>query len=309
MRPWRKFPAGLYRYLDAERLVMFAKKHKVALVHSSDLWLSGYMIWIAKRLKIPSVLHVRTPISVRNVRKHRCSKADVVIAISRRIRRNLLCAGIVPEKIKRIHDSVDLGIFRPENNNGNVLRRDFPAIGNVLVGLIGRIAPSKRQLVFLQAAERVIRDSGKSVTFFLIGENHNPDYFEKLKKFVRKNGLNKKVIFTDRRDDIQQVLNSLDILVSLSGGSVMFEAAACGKTVISAEVNGNSQSVLANYTRSRPIVLASGCAGLVEAMIRLINDSGIRKQIGSQSRNWAKSYFCHYKMAAKTEKLYDKLLS
>lgn len=65
LHPWRKFPAGLYRYWDAERLVTLAKKYEVDLVHSSDLWLSGYMAWIARRLRIPSVLHVRTPISTR----------------------------------------------------------------------------------------------------------------------------------------------------------------------------------------------------------------------------------------------------
>jgi hypothetical protein len=48
--PWRKFPAGLCRYIDAERLARYAKAHQVSLVHCSDLWLSRYMIWIAKRL-------------------------------------------------------------------------------------------------------------------------------------------------------------------------------------------------------------------------------------------------------------------
>ncbi len=308
MHPWRKFPAGLYRYWDAERLVMLAKKYEVALVHSSDLWLSGYMIWVARRLQIPSVLHVRTPITTDNVRKHRCNQAIKTIAISRRIRRNLLCAGIPPEKITRIHDSVDLSLFRPSDTQENVLRRDFSPSGNVLVGIIGRIDPSKRQLAFLQAAEQVIRKSDKSITFFLIGEVHDFSYFKQLKQFVIQRGLGKQVFFTNRRDDIPQVLNSLDILVSLSGGSVMFEAAACGKVVISVGFNDNQNSVPTKYVRSRPLVLATGTSGLIEALIRLVNDPGLRKQIGWESREWAESSFCHFAMAAKTQKLYGKLL-
>ena len=308
MHPWRKFPAGLYRYWDAERLVTLAKKYEVALVHSSDLWLSGYMIWVARRLQIPSVLHVRTPISIKNIRKHRCNQATKIIAISRRIRRNLLCAKIAQKKIIRIHDSVDLSVFKPQDNKEQVLRRDFSTCGNVLVGVVGRIEPSKRQLAFLQAAEQVIRKSDKNITFFLVGEARDLSYFEQLKQFVSEKGFNKQVVFTERREDIPQVLNSLDILVSLSGGSVMFEAAACGKTVILAGINGDQNFTLTKYVQSRPIVLATGTSGLVEALIRLVNDPELRKKTGLESRKWAVKSFCHLKMAEKTQRLYKKLL-
>ncbi|MHC4123780.1 MAG: glycosyltransferase [Planctomycetota bacterium] len=71
MHPWRKFSAGLYRYLDADRLTRFAKKNQVALVHSSDLWLSNYMVWVARKLQIPSVLHIRTTIAADKVSIYR----------------------------------------------------------------------------------------------------------------------------------------------------------------------------------------------------------------------------------------------
>ncbi len=309
MRSWRKFPAWLYRYWDAERLAMLAKKYEVSLVHSSDIWLSGYMIWVARRLQIPSVLHVRTPISTENVRKHRCNEATKIIAISRRIRRSLLCAGIPPEKITRIHDSVDLSVFRPLDKQENVLRQDFSTCGDVLVGIAGRIDPAKHQLEFLQAVEQVIKKPYRNITFFLIGEVHDISYFKQLKQFISERNLGRQVVFTGRRDDIPQILNSLDILVSLSGGSVMFEAAACGKAVILAEIDGDQNSTLTKYVQFRPIVLATGTSGLAEALIRLVNDPGLRKQIGWKSRKWAESSFCHFAMAAKTQKVYEKLLS
>jgi len=52
LHPWRKFPAGLFRYVDAKRLVAFARRYKVAIVHSSDLWLNSYLIRVAERLKV-----------------------------------------------------------------------------------------------------------------------------------------------------------------------------------------------------------------------------------------------------------------
>jgi len=91
------------------------------------------------------------------------------IAISRRVRRNLISGGISPEKITLIDDMVDLESFSPKRVKKNVLRRDFSTNGQVLVGIVVRIGQSKRQLEFLQAARQIVRDLGRSVTFFVIG--------------------------------------------------------------------------------------------------------------------------------------------
>jgi glycosyltransferase involved in cell wall biosynthesis len=307
MHPWRKFPAALHRYLDAERVATLGKKYDAALVHSSDLWLSGYMAWVAERLRIPSILHVRTPVTAGAVRKHRCNRATKIIAISRRIRRNLLCAGIAPEKITHINDSVDLSVFKP-NNETQVLKRDFPNCGDALVGIVGRIAPSKRQLAFLQAAEQVIRKSTQKVAFFIIGEVRDAAYFEQLNRFVKTKRLDSSVFFTGRLDNILPVLNSLDVLVSLSGGSIMFEAAACGKPVISADIDREKDPTLTKFVRGRPIILAGSITDLVEALLRLINNRELRKRVGCASREWAQSSFCHLTMAARTERVYEELI-
>jgi glycosyltransferase involved in cell wall biosynthesis len=308
LRPWRKFPAMLYRYMDAERLVKFAREHKVVLVHSSDLWLSGYLNWVAGRLKIPSVLHVRTPIRPEEVRKHRCDRATSIIAISRRVRRNLISGGISPRKITVIDDMVDLESFDSKSVKTNVLRRDFSINGQVLVGIVGRIGPSKRQLEFLRAARQIVRDMGRNVTFFVIGPMYSREYFKKLKRFVGKSGLNGYVVFTDRRDDMPQVLSSLDILVSLSGGSVMFEAMACGKAVVSAGFSTKEDSVHIQDGRTGLLVSSRRQRELVRVLRQLITTPELRMRIGRQARKWAEKKFSHIELAARTEQLYEQLM-
>jgi len=308
LHPWRKFPAALYRYMDAERLARYAKAQQISLVHSSDLWLSSYMIWVARRLKIPSVLHVRTPIRPNEVYKHRCYEATAIVAISRRVRQNLLSAGVPPEKISQIDDAVDLRAFKPDGLKQNVLRRDFLPCGSVLVGIVGRIEPSKRQLVFLQAARQVLHNSSRKVTFFVIGEVHSREYFEQLERFVRQNGLNGHVVFTGRRDDMPQVLSSLDILVSLSGGSVMFEAMTCGTVVVSAGFSTKGDCVHLQDGRTGLLVSSSRLSELVRALVRLMDAPELRSRIGREAKKWAQNKFCHIDMAAKTQQLYGQLL-
>lgn len=308
LRPWRKFPKGLYRYLDAERLVKFARQHNVELVHSSDLWLNEYMLWVADKLKVPSILHVRTPISVEDVRKHRCGKATLIVAISGRVRRNLICGGISPEKIAMVEDAVDLEVFNGQTGKVNILRRDFSPAGEVLVGIAGRIGPYKRQMVFLEAAEQVVRRAGRRVTFFVVGEVRSDKYLEELRQFIRKSGLDGSVFFTGRRDDIPEVLGSLDILVSLSGGSVMFEAMSCGKAVISAGFTPKEDAVHIQDGKTGVLVNSDHPSDLACALLQLIDNSETRKQIGHQARKWAEKNFCHLKMAEKTKDLYDRLI-
>ena len=308
LHPWRKFPAGLSRYVDAKRLVAFARRHKVALVHSSDLWLNGYLIWVARRLKVPSILHVRTPVRADEVHKHRCNRATHIVAISQRIRQNLLGAEISPEKITVIDDGVDLEVFRAKEHNVNVLRRDFSPAGAVLVGIVGRIDPSKRQLEFLQAAEQIVRNSTRDATFFVIGEVHSHSYFEKLRRFVSKRGLGRYVFFVGRRNDTAEVLSSLDIVVSLSGGSVMFEAMACGKSVISAGFSNKEDSVHIQDGRTGLLISSRDNRELVRALIRLIDSPELRRQIGQQARRWAERKLSHIKMVDKTQRLYGQLL-
>lgn len=308
LHPWRKFPAGLYRYLDVERLCRFAKQHRVSLVHSSDLWLSNYMNWVAKRLKIPSILHVRTPITPKNVHKHNCDKATAIIAISRRVKRDLLCSGIHEGKINQIDDAVDLSIFKPKENKENVLRRDFSPNGRVLIGIVGRIQPSKRQLVLLETAEHIINNCKRSITLFIIGEVRYKQYFKQLKKFVSNRRLDNYIIFTGKRDDIPKILNSLDILVSLSGGSIMFEAMACSKAVVSADFSTPEDSVNIQDGKTGFIANSTRNSELVQTLVKLIDSPELRIQIGQEARKWAKNNFCHINMATKTQQLYAQLL-
>ena len=309
LHSWRKFKSALHRYFDAEQIVRYARENQISIVHSSDLWLSSYMLWVARRLKAPSVLHVRTPIcNKKDVRKHKCDRADLIIAISTRVVQNLVEAGIRPDKIVQVDDGVDLELFKPQGN-GNTLARDLPVSTDFLVGIVGRISESKRQLDFVKAAELVVKSCCKRVCFLIIGPRYSETYFRKLEKYVGSNGLVDKVFFTGESDDMPQVLSSLDILVSLSGGSVMFEAMACGTPVISAGFTSPKDSVHIQNEKTGLLVPSHSTSDLAGAMIRLIEDEALRKIIGRRARNWAVRNLSHHEMVRKTLQAYAQLLN
>jgi glycosyltransferase involved in cell wall biosynthesis len=309
LHSWRKLLAAIPRYIDVWYLCNLATQKDISLIHCCDLWMSGYMHQILKRRKVPSILHVRRPVTPRDVLKFNCDKTDRVIAISTRITENLLSAGISSQKVVRIDDSVDVELFSPERNTQNILRDEFSPADQIRIGIIGRIDAFKRQLDFLKAAREVLLQSKCPLMFFVVGDIHSHAYFKKTQSFVSEAGIEKYVRFTGRRDDIPAVTASLDILVSLSGGSVMFEAMAAGKAVISAGFSSRKYSYHIQDGKTGLLVESRQTEDLAQAMIKLVDSPQLRNQLGIQARQWALKELTHTKMAAKTQQLYDALLN
>jgi hypothetical protein len=107
--------SGLGRYVDAQRLVSAVRRHDPVLIHSSDMWLGNYVAWLKWRLRIPTIIHVRAPLGLRDVQKHRLRLATGLISISPRITHAL--TGCIPGKIVQIEDAVDIEVFRPRDSH------------------------------------------------------------------------------------------------------------------------------------------------------------------------------------------------
>jgi glycosyltransferase involved in cell wall biosynthesis len=308
LRPWRKLGNMLSRYLDARRMLRFARANQVALIHGSDLWLSGYMLRAARKLGVPAVLHVRTPVTPQQVRKHRFAEATAIVAISRRVRRNLVEAGIAPQRITLIDDAIDVELFRPTLQRNNILRREFPHGRRFQVGLVGHIRPAKKQLEFLLAIEHFCRITDGNATFFIIGEVHSQTYQRELFRFITTHHLEDRVIFTGNRMDMPEVLNSLDVLVSLSGGSVMFEGMACGKCVVSAGFTSGEDAVHLRDGETG-ILLDSQQPEMLATVLRsLLENPQLRADLGRRARQWVEKKLDRRQMTASMQRLYADLL-
>ncbi|HEX28566.1 TPA: glycosyltransferase family 1 protein [Candidatus Poribacteria bacterium] len=308
---WRKAKSVFTRYIAAAKLVRFAREVEADLIHS-EFRMNPYLISVSRSLGLPCVSHLRGHIRPDQVRKYRFRDVTAVISISERYKKTLIDAGVPPERITVIHDSVDLDRFKPLRTSINVLRRDFPTRGDVSVGIVGRIEPFKRQMEFLKAAEMVL-ERRKNVTFFVIGDVGSKSYFKRLLRFIEERDIKEHVIFTGARDDMVEVLNSLDILITFSGGSVMLEAMACGKPVISVRevlktVPANLNWQIVRDGETGFVIQRDDIDALVETIVRLIDDPDLRVRLGDEGRRWAEERFGHEQMIRKTQEVYEGLL-
>jgi glycosyltransferase involved in cell wall biosynthesis len=307
---WRKLKHIFSRYRDAAYLSRLARDEGVSLVHSSDFQLAEYMLRSARRAGIPSVLHVRAPIERRMADKYHCARATAVVAISRRVELRLAQnAGIPQHKIVLIHDAVDPDLFQPRDvrTNGGVLRQQYDVGDAVLVGVVGRVEKAKEQLGFVQVAGEVLKKTRKAA-FFIVGKIKDPSYHARIMKQIRTAGLSDHVHFIGHREDIPEVMAGLDVLVSLSGGSVRYEAMMCGIPVICAWSRRPEESRCIRHNDTGFLVPDRSIEAVSQVLLDVIADDDLRQRVGRSARTWAQTHLTHSVLVSQTQDLYDRLL-
>ena len=299
--PWRKAKSLLTRYSAAKKLVALAKAHNTQLIHTSDSWFNPYLWYVKKRLKIPAISHVRNLLTSTQVQKYRFNRMDSIIAISEQSKTPLIQAGIDAHKIDVILNCVDLSVFQPAS--ATVLSTEY------VVGIVGRIEPFKRQKTFVEIAAKVAKQC-KQVRFRIIGaaldtpEHHA--YHREVRQLVVKYQLQECVHFAGHRTDMPKAMQELDLLVTLSAGSVIAEAMATGKPVIGTPIGSTTDMIVHGVTGY--VVPLDPIEKIVDKIIELAEDPIQSMRMGQAARKHAEEAFGVEAHVQKVKDVYEKLL-
>ncbi|HGJ66907.1 TPA: glycosyltransferase family 1 protein [bacterium] len=236
---WRKLKSIFSRSNSLQKLTNIAKEKNIDIIHCNTIWVNNYAQKVAEILKIPIICHLRDIIKKEQVRKYALDKVDMIIPISEAVRIPLDEAGIDNEKIHRIYNGVDVHLFC---NGKSVLKDEF-GINGYLIGIVGQLNPRshwKGQRDFIYSASEICKQR-KDVWFVIVGDDDTPinapnhgSYIRELKELVKSLDIKDRVIFTGRRNDMPDIMASLDILVSASWaepfGRVIIEAMSAEKS-------------------------------------------------------------------------------
>ncbi len=173
---------------------------------------------------------------------------------------------------------------------------------DLVVGMIACFKPQKAPQDFIKAASCVHKILPQ-VKFLLVGDGLLRKDIEKL---IYAYNLQTRVILTGWRQDIPGILSAIDVFVltSLWEGlpiSVL-EAMASAKPVIATHTGGVAE-VLAEG-RGGFIVSARDTGAMTNKLVSLLQDEGLRKQMGQNARAALPASFRVENMAAQTGKLY-----
>lgn len=228
------------------------KKQKYDLIHveaSKDLWLVVPALKLTS-LKTPLLLtkHVGSYIVKKDfMHKWIYKRVNLALAISEVIKKNLIDTTPLSDKnIMLLHNGIDVDKFNPERTNKSTIRDEFNITDEeLLIGMNARFSPGKGHEEFLQAAHELVK-SFKNIKFLVVGgpSKGEDDYALKIKELASQLGLDGKVIFTDFRNDIPEILASLDIFVFPSHAEAFGLALVEAMSMKLPSVCSNSDGVL-----------------------------------------------------------------
>ena len=211
-----------------------------------------------------------------------------ILTVSNLARDHLVKDGLKGDKIEVIFSGIDNELFEFRDVLRNIRNELHIGDNAKLVGCIGRIIPQKGQKSLLLAIPEVIKKFPE--TFFLIvGEIFLKEegYKEELLEIIKKHNIEDRVKFTGFRDDIGDLIRSLDILVfpsvaPESFGLSVLEAMSLGKPVIATKVGGVCEIIEDGVTGM--LIEPGHPEQITDRIIQLLNDKEMYDRMGREAK-------------------------
>jgi len=231
-------------------------------------------------------------------------QVDSFIAASEAIRRLLLDDGIPAERVVTVHEGIDLDHVHaapPVNvHEAFWLPHHAPVVGN-----IAALVPHKGQRYLIEAARMVVRQV-PDVRFIILGEG---ELREQLERQVHEHRLEKHVLLPGFRTDVLGCLKSFDIFVMSSVteglGTSILDAMACARPVVATSTGGIPEIV--QDGRTGLLVPPRDASELASAIVRLLNDEGMRTRLGEAGEFRVRQRFTVERMVEETAAVYARL--
>jgi glycosyltransferase involved in cell wall biosynthesis len=208
--------------------------------------------------------------------RSRSRQLDAIVAVSAAARESLEASGLVGERMHVIHNGVDLTRFRPLEEE-RVLGEE----GVVRFAYPSRILPGKGQHLAIEALARLHKRYKSRAHLTIVGAVNDPIFLDQLKI----QAYNQPVDFHTDVPAIAPYYQAADAvlfptLMEEGFGFTAVEAMACGKPVIWSDQPAVREAVGGiGFPVDRGDVEA-----MREAMIQLIEDPGLRAEVGEQGR-------------------------
>jgi glycosyltransferase involved in cell wall biosynthesis len=236
-------------------------------------------------------------------------RTDRLLAVSERVRRELLDLGIgTAERFDVLPLGLDLdGLLVCDRRRG-ALRTELGVPDDaMLAGIVARLVPIKAHEVFLEAAAGVAR-ARPDARFVIVGDGERRLELEAL---AARLGLQDRTYFLGWRRDLDRIYADLDVvaLCSWNEGSPvsLIEAMAAGRPVVATRVGG-VPDVVDDGVHGHLVDAGDG-AGLAMAIVSLLRDPHRRHAMGQAGRARVCPAFDASRLVRDMDRLYTTLLA
>jgi glycosyltransferase involved in cell wall biosynthesis len=230
-----------------------------------------------------------------------------VVTVSRYVKDYLVREGVPGERIVVVPTGIDTVRFADGAAPANLREELGLPPDALLVGSVAVLRAKKGHRSLLEAAPSVLARFPGAV-FLIVGTGPQE---ENLRNAIDSMGLSGSVRMLGHREDVSDVLRSLDLFVlptvEEALGTAFLEAMATGRAVVGCRVGGVPEVVEEGKTGL--LVPPGDPAALADAIRSLLADGGLRARMGAAGRQSVVAGYSVEVMCRRMREVYLSLLS
>jgi len=318
--PLIHFPVGKYYTINAFKMAFelrrFIKNKEIDIVQTFHIKSDFYGAIVARLSGVTRIISSKRDVGDLKSKWHFFLNRLVRIITSRYIVVSEAVGKVVLEKEKAqkgklsvIYNGVDLNyFFSSESIDIARYRKKLGISSNDFVLVtVAWMRPEKNYNVLFSAFEHVMGKI-KEIKLIIVGAGPLLKFY---KNYVRRNGLEKKVIFVGSTNDVRPFLQVADVACLVPGGNEGFsnsviEKMAMGLPLIVSDVGGNAEAVVDGYNGF--VIPPNNSEKLAESLIYLAEHPDERRKMGFRSAQRVRKMFTLERMIKAHEELYESLL-
>lgn len=302
------------------------REFKPDIVHTHASKAGALGRYAAHKEKVPVIVHtfhghvfhsyfgaLKTSV-YKVVERYLAKRTDAIIAISAIQRNELVNIHKIAKetKVRIIPLGFDLTKFNENKSAKRLAFRKEYALDDeaIAIGLIGRFAPIKNHVGFINAVQRAAQKTSKNCVVFFVGDGELRSEIEALCTKVQQENSNLRFILTSWVKDVDRILPGFDLITlsSFNEGTPvsLIEAQAAGVPVLSTDVGGVRDIVEEGKTGviSPPFTEEKFASDLLE----LIENKEKRLFMSQNGWNHVHEKFHYIRLCADVDNLYRELL-
>jgi len=264
--------------------------------------------WMARAHKrVPLLLSRRIgfPLQKNPVSQGRFRAVARFVANSKDVARSLIDSGIAAERISIVNEGVTVLPLRTADQRSNARKHWGVREDEFLFGCVSVFVPEKGQRHLIEAL-RLVRARHPEARLLLAGDGQ---CLAELETLAKQLGQTAAVLFPGFVKNVEQVYAALDAFVFPSEfeglGTALQAAMAAGLPCISTK-RGALEEVVDNERTA--LVAEPDSRQFATMMLRLINDTTLRENLGEAGRHEVQERFSAGRMAENTVRVYEDVL-
>ncbi|MCO1601261.1 N-acetyl-alpha-D-glucosaminyl L-malate synthase BshA [Desulfosporosinus nitroreducens] len=232
--------------------------------------------------------------------------SDRITAVSDALAKETAVAfGSLEQSIEVIPNFIDPKMYLPKGELMSKCKDHFAPLGEKVLTHISNFREVKRVVDVVNIfalVEKVVPSR-----LLLVGDG--PE-MARVEREVVKLGLEKKVLFLGKQENVQDILQMADVFLLPSAqesfGLVALEAMACGVPVVASRVGGLPEVV--RHGETGYLADVGDIHGMSEAVLKLLTDQLRYKAFSEQATTWARESFPIERAVKSYESVYESVI-